>query len=104
MGYPTDTKSPAQARPHGAVALGRPDHRMLDALRLVVGGRHVERHAVLVNGEARIFRVHGAARFVVSLLEAATFTGAVADAVIERGEEILGERDAFGDLFGAFER
>src|SRR5579883_2858334 len=44
--------SAAQRRPHGAVALRRPDHRMLNAPCLVVGTRDIERHAMLVDGES----------------------------------------------------
>src|ERR1700721_4854735 len=75
-----DKSSPAQRRPHGAIALRRPDHRMLDALGLVVGPRHVEGHAMFVDGKASKFRIHHPARFVVGLFEAAALGGTVGDA------------------------
>ena len=93
---------PAQGGPHGAIALSGPDHRVLDAFGLVVGARHVERHAVLVDREACKFRIHQAAGVIVNFLERSPFAGAVAHRAVKSGEKIFSQRNAVCDLLGVF--
>src|SRR5262245_44130608 len=61
--------SPLQRRPHLAVALGRPDDRVIDPARLVVGAADVKWQTVLVDSVAAELGVHGFAHLVESLLE-----------------------------------
>jgi hypothetical protein len=69
--------------PHLAVALGRPDARRVDAERLVIGARHVERQAVLVDREGREFRVHGRAAGVPGLLQRAALSRHAGDGLVK---------------------
>src|SRR6266566_990931 len=68
---PPGRSSALQRSPHLAVALGGPDHRPIDAARLVVGPRDVERQTMLVDRVGGEFRVHDFARHIECLLERA---------------------------------
>jgi hypothetical protein len=63
--------SPLQGLPHLAVALGGPDARGVDAARLVVGARHVERQAVLEDRPVAVDRPHALGGGIEALLERA---------------------------------
>src|SRR5271169_1443390 len=97
-------KLPAQRSPHGAIALGGPDHRVLDAFGLVVSARHIEWHAVLEDREACKFRIHHPAGIVVGFLERSAIVDAVAHRAVKGGEKIFGQRNAVGDLLWRFQR
>src|SRR5713226_4647726 len=66
---PARRHSALQRRPHLLVALRGPEHRPIDAARLVVGARDVERQAMLVDRVRGEFRIHDLARGIERLLE-----------------------------------
>src|SRR5690606_2269194 len=89
--------SALQRRPHLPVALRGPDARMVETLRLVIGARDIERHAVLVDGEVLEPGVHHLAAAIERLLQRDASRGAPGDGAVERGQEIAGELDALLD-------
>src|SRR5258708_27268516 len=96
--------SPLQRRPHVAVALGGPDHRVIDALCLIEGARDIERQTMFVDRKGGEFRVHDGARRTEGLLERVAGGDASPDRAIKRAEKIPRHGDPLGGLGGPARR
>src|SRR5690606_39523756 len=77
---------------------------MLDAARLVVGPRDIERQAVLVDEHVAEHRVHDATRILEHRLEVLAGSNAIAGGAIEVGDPLARVLDAAGDIGRRLER
>ena len=87
-----------------ALAPGSGRARVIEHLRLVIGSRHVERHAVLVDGEAAELRIHHLAAGIERGLERQAARRTLRDRAVERGQEIARQRDAVFNLLARGQR
>src|SRR6478609_851657 len=78
--------------PHLLVPFGGPDHGIVDSRCFVEGARHVERKAMLVDGEGTKLRVHRLAGRRKRIFEGSSLCHRHLGHAVERRDEITGHR------------